>query len=587
MKKLKLGVLLMTLVMAMSACSKPAPKVPVTILYTNDVHTYVNNQVEDADGNKSRGLSYGNLAALKKDLVEAGENVILADAGDHSQGTAYGALDEGKQVIDIMNRTGYDVATLGNHEFDYGQFRAFGIMDQAEYEYLSCTFYSTETNELVLPAYKVFDFDGTKVAVVGISTPETITKSSPAYFMDEKMEKYTYGFYGGKDGKELYDAVQKAIDSAKKEADYVIALGHLGVDPSSEPWTSKDVIANTTGLTAFIDGHSHSEVECETVKDKKGNDVVLTQTGCYFAAVGKMVIDAEGKVTVEMVKEYDNVDETVDGMVTTLVDGVDAQLNQKIAVLDSEMRIYDPKDDSLRIVRRMETNAGDFTADGVYWFFNESEGLDCDVAIANGGGVRANTPAGDVTYASFKKVQPFGNVCCLVEVTGQNILDALEWGAKVAGSKAEDGNWAESGGFLHVAGIKYTIDTSVTSNIPTTEEGVWNGSPETYRVCDVEVYNRETKRYEPLDLTKTYTIGGSNYILRSIGDGMAMFKDSVLVKDFVGEDYLISSAYAQAFGGVDSDGFPHITTENSPLAAYENYLLDYENAYGAGRITFK
>ena len=183
-----------------------------------------------------------------------------------------------------MNAADYDLATLGNHEFDYGMNRTMEVIEEADFPYVSCNFYSLERKENVLDSYELFDIDGNKVAFVGITTPESFTKSTPAYFMNEERTEYIYDILGGEDGQLLYDTVQTAIDEAYEEgADYVIALGHLGIDPSSKPWTSEEVIANTTGLDAFIDGHSHSTIPMKEVEDEEGNLVVLTQTGYYFS----------------------------------------------------------------------------------------------------------------------------------------------------------------------------------------------------------------------------------------------------------------------------------------------------------------
>lgn len=560
----------------------------ITILYTNDVHTYINNTKKDDDGNVTKLLSYASVAALRAELEAEGKNVILVDAGDHSQGTAYGGMDEGKTIIDIMNACGYQVATLGNHEFDYGIFRAFANIEEADFPYVSCSFYTVADNKSVLPSYQVIDANGTKVAFIGISTPETITKSTPTYFMDETGENFIYNFYAGEDGSELYQAVQTAIDEAKAEADYVIALGHLGVDPSSAPYTSLDVIANTTGLDAFIDGHSHTTLESDMVKDAAGNDVVLTQTGSYLSAIGQMTIATDGTISTQLITEYEGRDEKVAALEEGWIDEIDTKLGEEIAVLENNLYIMSPENPEIRIIRNQETNLGDLDADAYYYYFNEVMGLDCDVAIANGGGIRSNVEAGSMSYMTAKTVNPFGNVACLVEVSGQNILDALEKGAaKIGLIDEEKGIPAENGGFLQVAGIKFEIDSTIESTVQQSEEGLWTGAPTgEYKVSNVMVYNRETAEYEPLDLEKTYTLAGVNYILRNQGDGMAMFKDSVSVLDYVSEDYLVLAEYLKAFTAGD-DGVAHITTENSPLASYEGYLLDYENPYGSGRIVIK
>lgn len=558
----------------------------VTILYTNDVHTYIHNQKEDENGNVTPLLRYSSVAALRSELEAEGKNVLLVDAGDHSQGTAYGGMDEGKSVIEIMNATGYQAATLGNHEFDYGMFRTFAIMDEANFPYVSCNFFSVEEDAPVLAPYEVLEAGDKKVAFVGISTPESIKSSTPTYFMDESGENFIYNFYAGEDGAALYEAVQKAIDAAAAEADYVIALGHLGADAASAPYRSYDVIANTSGLDAFIDGHSHTVIPSEEVADKDGNPVVLTQTGCYLGSIGQMTIAADGTITTDLIEEYDGVDEEVAALEDAWAASVDEKLGEKIAVLDAPLYINNEENPEERLIRRQERNLGDLVADSSYYYFNEVLQLDCDVAISNGGGIRSDVEAGDISYMTAKAVNPFGNVICMTETTGQNILDALEKGAAVAGQiDPESGKPAEMGGFLQVAGMKYDIDTSITSTVQVNEEGLWTGGPtDGYRVCNVEVYNKETAAYEPLDPEATYTIAGVNYILRNQGDGLAMFKDDIPVVDFVDEDYIIVSKYLAAFAQGE-DGMPHISTANSPLAAYENYLLNYEDPAGAGRIT--
>ena len=557
----------------------------VTILYTNDVHTYINNQETDEEGNVTKLLSYASVAALKTELESEGKNVILVDAGDHSQGTAFGGMDEGKSIINIMNATGYDLATLGNHEFDYGMFRAFAIMDEANFPYLSCNFYTTEDGNLVLPASQIFEIGGNKIAFIGISTPETITKSTPTYFMDETGTDYIYGFYSADDGSDLYCAVQAAIDDVRDEADYVIALGHLGVDISSAPYRSTDVIEHVSGLDAFIDGHSHTVLESEEVTDAEGNTVVLSQTGCYLGSIGEMTISTDGTITTQLITEYEGRDELVDAFEQEWIDDVNGKLGEEIATLDNMLYIMDPENPDQRIIRAMETNLGDLNADAYYYYFNEVQGVDCDLALCNGGGIRSNVEPGAMTYLTAKTVNPFGNVACMVESTGQDILDALEMGARKVGLIDEEtGAIAEVGGFMQCAGITYEIDTTVASEVELDDNNVWQGSPANYRVKNVTVYNKETGEYEPLDIDKTYNVAGINYLLRNQGDGLAMFADNVCVVDYVDEDYLVLSEYIKSFAAND-EGMAEVNTANSPLASYDGYLLDYENPFGAGRIS--
>ena len=546
-------------------------KADVTILYTNDVHTYIDN--------KSPKPTYAAIAALKKSIEDTGRDVLLVDAGDHIQGTAYGSMDDGATIIELMNEAGYDLATPGNHEFDYGMARAKAVLREADFPYVSCNWVDLRTGFNVLPSVKFFFVGGRKIAFVGVTTPETFTKSTPAYFMNDAQTKYIYDILGGEDGQKLYDAVQKAIDKAEFwGADTIIGLGHLGVDPSSSPWTSEEVIAHTHGFTAFIDGHSHTVMANKQVTDASGKAVTLTQTGSYFKNIGKMTVGADGTITTELIDTYEGLDAAVAATASNWISAVDDMLGEEIAVGDTKFYINDPATGKRRI-RSGETNLGDFVADGIYTYFNEVEQLDCDIAMMNGGGIRTDVEAGPWSFKTCKTVSPFGNVACLMSVTGQQIQDALEFGARFAGAEGK-----ENGGFLQVAGARYTIHPMIPNTVQTNDKNVWTGSAATPRVSNVEIYDKTTGTYQPLDPNATYALAGMNYTLRNLGDGFAMFDGATLIKDYVSEDYLVMSSYAAMFGGVDANGLPHLASANSPLADYPGYLLNYEDPYGAGRI---
>ncbi len=560
----------------------------IVILYTNDVHTYIDSE-----------LSYDVIAAVKKDLQETYANVLLVDAGDHLQGTAYGSMDKGETVIKLMNAAGYDVATMGNHEFDYGMLSALNaVQNWAQFPYVSANFYNEldgVRGEEVLDAYVMFEMGGQKLAIVGVTTPETFTKSTPAYFQNEKGE-YIYGISGGEDGAALYADVQTAIDEAKAEgATIVVGLGHLGDDPASKPWTSEETIAAVTGLDAFIDGHSHSTVEGKEVADKNGETVLLTSTGEYFGRIGMMVIDdktgaittdfielveltdAEGNTTgYELASElYAGTELISDADVKAIKDAwmteIDTALGVKIGETALTLDNYD--ENGQRLVRSQETNTGDFCADALYYLF-DNMGLDVDVAIMNGGGIRNKAVTGEISYKTAKTIHTFGNVACLQTITGQQLLDALEWGARGAGTGVE------VGGFLQVSGVNYTVDSAIADGTQKDEKGVWIGGPAEYRVKDVTVYNKETNTWEPLDLTAQYNMAGYNYTLRDLGDGFAMFDGAINVLDYVMEDYMVLANYIQGFeGGV-------VEATNSPLAAkYPGFAVDYGTINGTGRIT--
>ena len=578
----------------------------VVILYTNDIHTYIDGPI-----------SYDVLAGLKSALEETYGNVLLVDAGDAIQGTAYGSMDKGETIIKLMNAAGYDLATLGNHEFDYGMEGCMNAIEWAEFPYVSCNFFHEENGmkgDTVLAPYEIVEIGERKIAFVGITTPESFTKSTPAYFQDENGS-YIYGISGGEDGTALYADVQAAIDAAKAEsATMIIALGHLGDDPASQPWTSEEVIANVSGLSAFIDGHSHSVVEGREVAGKDGGKVILTQTGEYFGRIGLMHIPAEGNLPLTSFVEYTEITEVVkdengeavldeDGEEVTEVVGyefvsdfdlgttwtsdagvaavkdawmteIDTQLGQAIGNTALTLDNYDAEGN--RLVRSQETNTGDFCADALYYLFDDM-GLDVDVAIMNGGGVRNKAVTGELTYKTAKTIHTFGNVACLQTITGQQLLDALEWGARGVGTGEE------IGGFLHVAGITYKIDSEWPASVQMDDKGVWIGGPTGgYRIHDVQVYNKETQTYEPLDLSASYNLAGYNYTLRDLGDGFNMFSGAVNVLDYVMEDYMVLANYIQAFEGGNVDA------TNSPLAVkFPGMLLDYGTVNGSGRIVME
>ena len=610
MKRRSLALLLCLMLVcalaAPAAAAQTGTSEDIVILYTNDVHTYIDGP-----------LSYDVISGIKKELETQYAHVLLVDAGDHVQGTAYGSMDKGETIIQLMNATGYDLATLGNHEFDYGMDGCMQIVQWAQYPYVSCNFYE-EVNgvreENVLPSYQIFDCGTEKLAIVGITTPESFTKSTPSYFQDESGN-YIYGISGGGDGSALYADVQAAIDSAVAEgATKVIALGHLGDDLSSQPWTSAEVIANVSGLSAFIDGHSHSTVEGQNVTDKDGNSVVLTQTGQYFGQIGMMVISAEtGEITTGFIGSEEILEPVVDEsgnpvkdeegndqtevvgyrLVSDLYTGAEWCSDETVAAIKDQwiakigeqlgtvigstsLTLDNYSADGTRLVRSQETNTGDFAADALYYLFDNMD-MDVDVAIMNGGGIRNEAVTGEISYQTCKTIHTFGNVACLQTITGQQLLDALEWGARTAGTGEE------CGGFLQVSGITYKIDTQWPDSTQKDEKGVWIGGPTGgYRVHDVKVYNKETNAWDALDLEAHYNLAGYNYTLRDLGDGFNMFDGAVNVLDYVMEDYMVLANYVQAFeGGV-------VEASNSPLAEkYEGLLLDYSTVDGSGRIVME
>ena len=497
----------------------------IVILHLNDAHCH-------------NYADYAKLVTLAKDAD------LLVDNGDAIQGDVIGTLSKGEYITEIMNYVGIDVAGLGNHEFDYGMDQVKKIVNEvAEFPYVCCNLIDLKTGKPLFDAYKILEAKGKKIAFVGVDTPETFVKSTPTYFQDAEGN-YIYSFCEGKEGATLYAAVQKAVDDAKAEgADYVIVVGHLGVEAESAPYRSTDVIANVSGIDAFIDGHSHTEFS-ETVKDKDGKDVYLQQTGCYLANIGKLTIAADGTISGENVPvEGIEADAETAEFIAGITEKFQAMTEEVVA--KTEVNLTTKNADGSRAVRSKETNLGDLCADA---YLNV---MDADVAFVNGGGIRADLPVGDITYGQIVAVHPFGNMACLVEVTGQQILDALELGySQLPG---------ELGGFLQVAGLTCTVDATIPSPVVRNDKNEFVAVEGERRVSDVKVGG------EPLDPEKIYKLASHNYMLKNGGDGYTMFgknnksilRDEVLIDNQVLINYIVDKlngvvgeAYAEPQGRI-------------------------------------
>ena len=499
----------------------------IYILCTSDVHCGVD-----------QGFGYAGLSKIRDTLEAKGFETILVDDGDSIQGEPIGTVSKGENIIDLMNAIGYDVAIPGNHEFDYGTDRFLELTGKAEFPYISCNF--TYQDEPVFKPYVILEAAGKKIAFVGVTTPLTVRSSTPAYFMDDEGN-YVYGFMMDESGEKVYQAVQGAVDAAREEgADFVFAMAHLGNEEECRPWTYADVIANTSGIDVFLDGHSH-DTDQVVMKNKNGEDVTRSAVGTKMSCIGYTHISAEGEIAETGIWTWSNkisAPELLDiqGELRDKVDmakkELDEEMNRVVATAEVRLTIEDPEEKDangkpIRMVRRAETNLGDLSADA----YRDQSGA--DIALVNGGGVRANIEKGDVTFGNIISVHPFGNMLCVIEVTGQQILDALEWG-----SRAVPG---ENGGFLQTSGLTYEINTQVDSPCLEDENGMFAGIEGTRRVQNVMVGE------EPIDPEKVYTLASHNYMLLERGDGYTMFdgaevlQDSVKLDNQVLIDYIVDS----------------------------------------------
>ena len=520
----------------------PERSADVVILFTSDVHCGVD-----------QGFGYAGLAGVRDYLAAKGDAVILVDDGDNIQGEPIGTMTKGESLVDLMNQAGYELAIPGNHEFDYGMDRFLELATQkAKFEYISCNF--NHEGELVFKPYAIKELGGAKVAFVGVTTPKTLTSSTPKYFQDDSGE-FVYGFFQDETGEGVYNAVQSAVDAARAEgADYVVVMGHMGNEEECRPWTYADVIEHTNGIDVFLDGHSH-DTEQVVMKNKDGDEVLRSACGTKLSCIGWCRIAQDGKITTGLYTW--NNDASVPAMlglenkmskaVTAASAALDKKLQEVVATSQVLLTINDPEavDDNgkpIRMVRRAETNLGDLCADA-YRFQSGA-----DVAFVNGGGVRANIPAGKITLNDILKVHPFGNAMCVIEVKGQQILDALEWGArKVPG---------ENGGFLQVSGLSYEIHSYIPDPCKADENTMFAGIEGERRVQNVLVGG------EPIDPEATYTLASHDYMLLNGGDGYSMFAGAPVLQDRVKLDNQVLIDYiTETLGGVIGEEYEDLTGE--------------------------
>ena len=477
-------------------------KKDIMILYTSDIHCGIDE-----------GFGYAGLVQIRKYEQEKGYEVILVDDGDNIQGDSLGMITKGDALLDLMNKMGYSVAIPGNHEFDYGMDNFLSLAEKAQFKYICCNFQYKGEN--VFDPYVIREIGGRKIGFVGVTTPKTITSSNPMNFEDENGE-FVYSFLQDETGESLYNAVQSAVDNARKEgAEYVIVLGHLGNIEACSPWTYADVISHTNGIDAFLDGHSH-DTDQVIMKNKDGKEVPRSACGTKMQHIGWCRIPAEGEVTAGIYSwTLDDPAPEVFGIDNDMSEAVKAArgeagklMEEKIAVCEQDMTIYDPvavdpERGKVRMIRRAETNLGDLCADACRIVTG------ADIAMLGGGGIRVDIPAGDVTMKNIYEVFPFGNEICVVQATGQQILDALEWGAAAVPG--------ESGGFMQVSGLSYEIHTYIDSTCTKDVNGMFTGVAGERRVKNVKVNGA------PIDPDALYKVAGNDYGLLNGGDGQTAF----------------------------------------------------------------
>ncbi len=471
----------------------------IVILYENDVHCA-------AEG-------YSKLSAMKAELAETVSYVGVVSVGDFVQGGALGSFSRGEYMVELQNMVGYDAVTLGNHEFDYKLPRLVELVDKMNTKPVSCNFQKIGESTSYFDPFVMVNYGEVKIAYIGVTTPETITSSSPAQFKDEQGN-YLYTF----NNENLYSVVQKSIDTAVSQgADYVIGLTHIGYDETGSWDDIQKLIANTAGFDVVLDGHSHSVIPNLTVNDKAGNQVVLTSTGTKFEYVGKLTISENGDVSTQLLPlaDYENTDADIDAYLKKINEEYSALGDRKIAYSEVELITHDK--DGNRLVRTQETNLGNLCADA----FRLETGA--DIGYINGGGIRAPIDMGEITYNEIFNVYPYGNTVCVAEITGKALKDFLEMATM---------NYPlEDGSFPHLSGMTFSLNTAIESSVVLDENGNFVKVDGDYRVYNIQVLNGETGKYEPIEADKIYTFASHNYLLLEQGGGMTMLADAKIIEN--------------------------------------------------------
>lgn len=491
----------------------------IVILYENDAHCAIEG--------------YAKLSAMKQEIASTGVHTGAVSVGDYLQGSSMGAISQGEYIVNIMNMVGYDAVTLGNHEFDYKLPRLLELSDLMNTKPVSCNFQKIGEENTVFDPYVMVTYGNIDIAYIGITTPDTLTSSSPAQFKNGNGD-YIYTFHGT----DLYETVQKSIDKAEADgAEYVIALSHLGTENVFEQWSVQTLVANTEGLDVVLDGHSHSVVEEMILKDKADNEVLVSSTGTKFANIGKLTIENDGDITAELIgtETYEKTDEAINAYIDQINEEYAALGNRRIG--NSEVALMTVDENGNRMIRKQEMNIGDFCADA----FRVVTGA--DIGMMNGGGIRADIAEGEVTFNDILSVFPWNNTVCVAEVTGQQIVDLLEMGVRYRPQ--------EDGSFQQVSGIRFCVDDSIPTPVKVDENEVFVGVEGERRVKNVEVLDSSTGEYQPIDLGKTYTLASHNYLLVDQGGGASMLKGAkIIVNDGMLDVELLEVYITEHLNGV-------------------------------------
>ena len=489
------------------------PSKPIVILYENDVHCAV-------DG-------YPLLVSVRKECQNTTDYVSTVSCGDFASGGIVGAISKGEQIVKIMNYVGYDAIALGNHELDYGITQMFNITDSLNAPVLCANLKNIQTDEYPYPAYHIVSYGDVDIAYIGFTTTTSGTVTS----LSDEQGNPLYSFMR----EDFYDNAQHYIDEARGNgADYIIALSHLG-DSQTDGMhpSSTNLIANTTGLDAVIDGHDHHTIEEQFINDKNGKPVLLTSSGSNFQYVGKLTIDTDGGIRSTLVST-DNGGIVPDNNTVQFVNKIKDEVESlgNFVIGNSEVNLTINDENGKRIVRKQETNIGDFCADAFRAF------TDADIALVNGGGIRANMNQGEILFNDLYNVMPFGDMIATGGITGEQLLDVLEYAVSYLP--------AEAGVFMQVSGLRFKINPDIPSpaamdSVSQMFSHIKDGER---RVSDVEILDKQSGEYRDIELSREYTMATLDYLILELG-GSGIFKGVEPHSTYYGADIEILRSYLE------------------------------------------
>lgn len=512
-------------------CCKPThdegkenlPSNQIVILYDNDVHCAV-------DG-------YPVLVSYRNECLSTTSYVSNVSCGDFSSGGIVGAISKGEKIVDIMNYVEYDVVALGNHELDYGMQQMFDLTEKLDAPVVCANLKNIQTDTYLYPAYKMINYGDVDVAFIGFTT----TSSGTIKSLNDDMGNPLYSFMRD----EFYQNAQYFIDEARNSgADYVIALSHLGDTQSADGHPSSiGLINNTTGLDAVIDAHDHHVIVEQIVSSKDGKAVLLTSSGCNFQYIGQLTINTDGTISSSLISIANGEilpDNSTQQFVGQIKEDVGNQGNFVIGNSNVELKIYDA--DGNRIVRKQESNLGDFCADALRVF------TDSDIALVNGGAIRAEVGCGEILFNDLYGVMPFGDMIATANLSGQQLLDVLEYSVSFLPE--------EAGVFMQVSGMKFEVNPNIPTPVVMDSETsffshIGNGER---RVSNLKILDKDSGEFIDVDLSHQYTMASLDYLIYEMG-GSGIFEGVTPDYEYWGADIEVLRHYLETYlgGVIDSE----------------------------------